>query len=105
LQYNFIIPGVSQIAVAINKMDTVSWDQARYKEIVKKLGQFLKQAGFKEADVSFVPCSGLNGENLTQCNDTTLKAWYNGPTLLQQISKAQHKYHGTQAKLSTKNPI
>ena len=34
--------------VAINKMDTVEWSQDRYKDIVKKLGQFLKQAGFKD---------------------------------------------------------
>ncbi|XP_064624404.1 uncharacterized protein LOC135485936 isoform X2 [Lineus longissimus] len=79
--------GVSQIAVAINKMDTVGWDQGRYNEIVKKLGQFLKQAGFKEADLSFVPCSGLNGENLTECKDPVLKSWYSGPTLIQQIDK------------------
>lgn len=68
-------------------MDTVSWDQGRYNEIVKKLGQFLKQAGFKEADLSFVPCSGLNGENLTECKDPVLKSWYSGPTLIQQIGK------------------
>lgn len=83
----FLVAGVSQIAVAINKMDTVGWDQSRYKEIVKKLGQFLKQVGFKEADLSFVPCSGLNGENLTRRSDPVLKSWYSGPTLTQQIGK------------------
>ena len=39
--------GVTQLAVAINKLDTVGWSEGRFAEIVGKLGQFLKQAGFK----------------------------------------------------------
>ena len=39
--------GVTQLAVAINKLDTVGWSEDRFNEIVGKLGQFLKQAGFK----------------------------------------------------------
>lgn len=59
--------GVKQLAVAINKMDTVrylettctkmkycqkiafkvGWSEVRFSEIVQKLKTFLKQAGFK----------------------------------------------------------
>uniref|UniRef100_A0AAY4AUP1 Tr-type G domain-containing protein n=1 Tax=Denticeps clupeoides TaxID=299321 RepID=A0AAY4AUP1_9TELE len=39
--------GVTQLAVAVNKMDQVNWQQERFQEIVSKLGHFLKQAGFK----------------------------------------------------------
>ena len=39
--------GVTQLAVAINKLDTVGWSEVRFNEIVGKLGHFLKQAGFK----------------------------------------------------------
>jgi len=78
--------GVSQLLVAVNKMDTVDWSQVRYDEIVKKLGTFLKQTGFKEADVSYVPCSGLIGENLTKPSKIPeLCSWYNGPCVVQQI--------------------
>lgn len=78
--------GVSQIIVAVNKMDTVDWGQARYDEICKKLGQFLRQVGFKDADLSFIPCSGLVGENLTSpSSEPRLTAWYSGATLVQQI--------------------
>ena len=57
----------SQLCVAINKLDTVDWDKARFDAIRNKLKVFLiKQAGFKEADISFIPCSGLTGENLTR---------------------------------------
>lgn len=80
--------GVSQLLVAVNKMDTVDWSKTRYDEIVKKLGTFLKQAGFKEADVSYVPCSGLIGENLTKpSNIPELCSWYHGPCVVQHIDK------------------
>ncbi|KAL8596948.1 hypothetical protein ACOMHN_027894 [Nucella lapillus] len=80
--------GVSQIIVAVNKMDTVSWDQGRYEEIVAKLQQFLKQVGFKDRDLSYIPCSGLNGENLTKSPTAPeLCKWYSGPSLLAQIDQ------------------
>lgn len=80
--------GVSQLCVAINKLDTVDWDQARFAHIKDKLRIFLtKQAGFKETDLSFVPCSGLTGENLTKPpTSENLRSWYSsGPTLVEVL--------------------
>ncbi|KAF7988647.1 hypothetical protein HCN44_001220 [Aphidius gifuensis] len=77
--------GVSQIAVVINKLDTVEWSKDRFDEIVNKMSVFLKQAGFGNK-VSFVPCSGLTGENLvTSSKIEALSSWYSGPNLLQVI--------------------
>jgi len=75
------------LLVAINKMDTVDWSKDRYDEIVQKLRTFLRQAGFKDSDVSFVPCSGLVGENLAHSPSAEhqLTTWYSGPTLASQI--------------------
>ncbi|KAH8379223.1 hypothetical protein KR009_003736 [Drosophila setifemur] len=78
--------GVNQLGVVINKLDTVGWSQERFSEIVTKLRSFLKQAGFKESDVSFTPCSGLTGENLTKnAQEAALTSWYSGPHLLDVI--------------------
>ncbi|XP_021245613.1 HBS1-like protein isoform X4 [Numida meleagris] len=78
--------GVTQLAVAVNKMDQVSWQQERFQEITSKLGQFLKQAGFKESDVAYIPTSGLGGENLvTRSQSGDLTKWYQGKCLLEQI--------------------
>ncbi|XP_027895809.1 HBS1-like protein isoform X4 [Xiphophorus couchianus] len=78
--------GVTQLAVAVNKMDQVNWQQERFQEISSKLGHFLKQAGFKESDVFFVPTSGLSGENLTARSTVSeLTSWYSGHSLLEQI--------------------
>uniref|UniRef100_A0A1L8DRS6 Putative translation elongation factor ef-1 alpha/tu n=1 Tax=Nyssomyia neivai TaxID=330878 RepID=A0A1L8DRS6_9DIPT len=80
--------GVSQLGVVVNKLDTVNWSQERFDEIVGKLRVFLKQAGFKEGDITYIPCSGLTGENLVKVpSDEKLIQWYTGPTLVSVIDK------------------
>ena len=82
---------MSQLIVAVNKMDTVHWQESRYDEVVRKLGQFMKQAGFKEADTSFIPVSGLSGENLAKpISEPKLSEWYKGSTLVEQIGKSAY---------------
>ena len=77
--------GVSQLIVAVNKLDTVEWSKDRFDFIVEKLKQFLKSSvGFRESDVSYIPVSGLTGENLTKT--TGALTWYeNGITLVDAI--------------------
>ncbi|XP_055708456.1 protein HBS1 isoform X2 [Phlebotomus papatasi] len=78
--------GVSQLGVVVNKLDTANWSQERFDEIVGKLKVFLKQAGFKEGDITYIPCSGLTGENLVKTpTDDKLLSWYSGPTLVNVI--------------------
>ncbi|CAF0937206.1 unnamed protein product [Brachionus calyciflorus] len=71
--------GINQLIIAVNKMDMNEWSQERFLDIHKKLSSFLiKQVGYKEADLMFVPCSGLQGENLTKkCTNEKLTSWYN----------------------------
>lgn len=78
--------GVSQLGVVVNKLDTVGWSQERFEEITAKLSAFLRQAGFKESDVTYVPCSGLTGENMVvKPTAAELTSWYTGPCLLEVI--------------------
>lgn len=76
--------GISQLAVVVNKLDTVNWSKDRFNEIVDKMSVFLKQAGFKDT-VTFVPCSGLSGENIVTKPKEQLSNWYTGPTLVNVI--------------------
>lgn len=82
--------GVTQLGVVINKLDTVNWSEDRFNEIVALLKNFLKQAGFKDSDVCYVPCSGMSGENLTTRSNDPQFAWYQGPTLLDVLGS--YKY-------------
>ncbi|KAI8145405.1 P-loop containing nucleoside triphosphate hydrolase protein [Fennellomyces sp. T-0311] len=75
--------GVQQMIIAVNKLDTMDWDQGRYSEIVEKLGNFLTQAGFRKSNLYYVPVSGLTGENLIKKSE--LVQWYQGPCLIDLI--------------------
>ena len=46
----------------------------------------LHKPNFQDSDVSYVPCSGLTGENLVKASAVPeLISWYSGPTLLTTI--------------------
>ena len=78
--------------MAVNKLDMVDWSETRYKEIHHKIGHFLKQAGFKESDVTFVPCSGLVGENLTKPPTDPKLSWFKGTSLMDSIGEYEGLY-------------
>ena len=78
--------GVGQLIVAVNKMDSCGWSEARYLEVKASLKPFLKEVGFKEALVRYVPVSGATGENVDCAPaDNLAAAWYSGPSLLGAI--------------------
>ncbi|PRP82636.1 hypothetical protein PROFUN_09747 [Planoprotostelium fungivorum] len=77
--------GISQLAVVVNKLDMAEWSQSRYDDIVGKMSLFLKASGFRDKSFSFLPLSGLAGENIVQRKSDVLNAWYNGPTLMEKI--------------------
>ncbi|CAD0056084.1 unnamed protein product [Aureobasidium pullulans] len=58
--------GVKQLIVAINKMDTTKWSEARYQEIIKETSGFIKKVGYNPKHVPFVPISGFNGDNMIE---------------------------------------
>ncbi|KAK4145364.1 translation elongation factor EF-1 alpha [Dichotomopilus funicola] len=68
--------GVKQLIVAINKMDTAKWAEARYLEIIKETSNFIKKVGYNPKTVAFVPISGFNGDNMLDV--TTNAPWYKG---------------------------
>lgn len=78
--------GVQRIIIAVNKLDTVSWSKDRFDEISQQISAFLTSAGFLPKNISFVPCSGLHGDNIVhKSNEAELNVWYEGPTLLQEL--------------------
>ena len=86
--------GVSQVIVALNKMDVLKWDEGQYHTMLQPLQNFLFQsAGFAKNKVTFIPISGLQGLNVhtklkpEDCPELT--KWYNGPTLWEAMEKLE----------------
>ncbi len=75
--------GVKQVAVVINKMDTVEYKEDAYKKVVADVSAVLKMAGYKVETMAFIPASGYLGENVVKKSDKM--AWYKGPTIREQL--------------------
>jgi elongation factor 1-alpha len=78
--------GISQIAVAINKMDTVDYSQEAYEAMKKLLSeQLLKILGYNPDNIDFIPVASYHGDNVVKKSDKT--PWYKGPTLVEALDK------------------
>ncbi|OTA62389.1 hypothetical protein K449DRAFT_414523 [Hypoxylon sp. EC38] len=81
--------GVSRVIVAINKLDTVGWSQERFDEISQQVSGFLSATGFQLKNVSFVPVSGLHGDNIVKRSTDAAASWYNGKTLVEELESSE----------------
>jgi len=72
--------GITQLIIAMNKMDEVNYDKARFDVVKADLSALLKMVGYKPDDILFIPTSAFKGDNLAKLSENT--KWYTGPTLL-----------------------
>jgi elongation factor 1-alpha len=75
--------GVSNIAVAVNKMDAVEYKEDKFNKVKEEVSELLKQVGFKLENVNFLAVSGLAGDNIAKKTDKM--PWYKGNTVLEQF--------------------
>jgi len=73
--------GVRQVVVAVNKMDLVDYDQARFAAIETEYRAYLKSLGVEPRHV--VPISARHGDNVA--TPSPRMAWYRGPTVLAAV--------------------
>jgi len=69
---------IPHLVVCINKMDLIDYDENRYQEIKDEFEKFASKLDV--VDVSFIPISALNGDNIV--NRSKAMTWFEGPTLL-----------------------
>ena len=79
--YMLSMLGVKQIAVLINKIDLVNYDEKIYNQIVKDYTQFLNSIGVSASN--YIPVSGIKGDNIAGNSKKT--PWYRGLTVLEQL--------------------
>jgi elongation factor 1-alpha len=75
--------GVKNIAIIINKMDAVNYDEAKFKQVKEDVSALLKTVGVNVEKTSFIAASGQKGDNVSK--KSANMAWYKGPTVLEQI--------------------
>jgi sulfate adenylyltransferase large subunit len=75
---------VHTIALAVNKMDLVDWDQGQFDRIVKDLTAYVDALPTPVPVVAF-PVSALLGDNVVEPSLYT--PWYEGPPLLHWLER------------------
>ncbi len=77
--------GVQQLIIAVNKMDAIKYDQAKFEALKKDVETLLKTVQYKIEDTPFIPISSINGDNVVKKSENM--SWYDGPTLVEQLDK------------------
>lgn len=75
--------GVGQVVIAVNKMDMIKYDQAKFETVKKQVSDLLRSVGYKPEQIPFVPIASLLGENVVK--KPTAMPWYTGKTLLEEL--------------------
>ena len=76
--------GIDELIVAVNKMDTVDYEETRYREVVEEVKELLNQVRFDTENASFIPISALTGVNIVEPSDET--PWYDGQVVLEALN-------------------
>ena len=74
---------VQRLIVLINKMDdnSVSWSENKYNEIKDKIDDYIKKTKLGFNNITYIPISGLSGDNLITNSNNKLMDWYKGYNL------------------------
>ena len=75
--------GVQQVAVLINKMDTVDYKEEAFNKTKADISALLKVVGINPEKTTFLAVSGLKGDNIK--TKSTNMPWYKGPTIWEQL--------------------
>jgi bifunctional enzyme CysN/CysC len=86
--------GIRNIVLAVNKMDLVDYDQARFDEIVADYRAFATSIGI--TDFVAMPISGFKGDNIAAKSANT--PWYDGPALMEHLETVELDQTADQAR-------
>ena len=75
--------GIRQVVLAVNKIDLIQYERARFDAIAAEFYGFISELGF--IGQVAIPLSARLGDNLTIQSPNT--PWYAGPTLLEHLQQ------------------
>jgi sulfate adenylyltransferase subunit 1 len=74
--------GIKHVAVCINKMDLVGYDEEVYGKVLQQFMEFSSRLE-NLTELTFIPISALKGDNVVDRSENM--AWYKGPPLLYHL--------------------
>jgi bifunctional enzyme CysN/CysC len=77
--YMLSMLGIKQVAILINKMDLVAWNEEVFDRVREEYSKFLSHLNMKVA--RYIPLSGREGDNVAF--PSRRMGWYQGETVLQ----------------------
>jgi bifunctional enzyme CysN/CysC len=86
--------GIKNLVLAVNKMDLIDYDQAKYDAVIEDYRKFAESIGIE--NFTAIPISGLAGDNITTQSENT--GWYDGPTLMQYLEAVEVRSDANLAK-------
>ena len=86
--------GIKNIVLAVNKMDLIDYDQAKYDAIVADYAAFAAEIGINS--FTAMPISGFRGDNITTLSENT--PWFTGKPLIEQLESVEINNEADQAK-------
>jgi bifunctional enzyme CysN/CysC len=82
-RHSFIasLMGISQVVLAVNKMDLVGYARASFESLVDDYRAFAARVGLH--DITAIPLSAVYGDNVVRHGSNM--PWYDGPALLEHL--------------------
>jgi bifunctional enzyme CysN/CysC len=84
-RHSFLVSllGITQVVVAVNKLDLVGFDKEVFDAIEADYREFASEIGLR--DITCIPVSALKGDNIVE--RSSQMPWYQGPTLLGHLEE------------------
>ncbi len=83
--------GIKHIAVCINKMDLVGYEEEAYEKVLRQFSDFASRLE-NISELTFIPLSALKGDNIVERSENM--PWYKGAPLLYHL---ENVYIGSDA--------
>ncbi|MFH1054713.1 MAG: translation elongation factor EF-1 subunit alpha [Candidatus Altiarchaeota archaeon] len=77
--------GINQLIVAMNKMDAINYEEAKFNKTLEEVKKLLMSIGYKVDQIPFIPVSAYLGDNVKVKSAKT--PFYKGDPLLIELDK------------------
>ena len=99
--------GLRKTVVAVNKLDATipPWNEDLFKHVSGELSRVLVEAEFAKEDITFVPCSGLSGQNVVKTAEDKSDTRWVAKSFITLLEQLQHSVTTSTTEDIVRNPL